>query len=62
VFNIGLGVISWASKKQPTVSLSTIDAKYRAMFVATQEAIWLRHLLKEIGYEQAGPSLISSYN
>jgi len=32
------------------------------MSVATQEAIWLRHLLKEIRYEQGGSSLISSDN
>jgi len=28
------------------------------MIVATQEAIWLRHLLKELGYEKIGLSLI----
>ena len=62
VFSIGSGAISWASKKQPTVSLSTIEVEYRAMSAAAQEAIWLRHLLKEIGYEQSDPSLISSDN
>ena len=62
VFSIGFGTISWASKKQPTMSLSTIEAEYQAMSVATQEAIWLRHLLEEIGYEQSDPSLISSDN
>ena len=62
VFSIGSGAISWASKKQPTVTLSTIKVEYRAMSVTTQEAIWLRHLLNEIGYEQDGPSLIFSDN
>jgi len=32
------------------------------MSVATQEAIWLRNIMKEIGYEQAHPHHISSYN
>jgi len=32
------------------------------MSVASHETIWLRHILKEIGYEQASSSLISSYN
>ena len=58
VFSIGLGVISWASKKQPTVSLSTIEAEYRAMSIATQETICLRQLMKEIGYGKSYPSLI----
>jgi len=30
------------------------------MIVVAQEAIWLRHILKEIGYEHVGPSLIYS--
>ena len=62
VFSIGLGAISWASKKQPTISLSITEAEYRAISIAAQEAIWLRHLLKEIGYEQSGSSLICSDN
>ena len=62
VFSIGSGAISWASKKQSTTALSTTEVEYRAMSVATQEAIWLRHLLKEIGYEQVHPSQISSDN
>ena len=44
------------------MTLSTIEIEYQAMFVVAQKAIWLRHLLKEIGYEQDGPSLISSNN
>ena len=44
------------------MTLSTIKVEYRAMSIANQEAIWLRHLLNKIGYEQDGPSLISSDN
>lgn len=62
VFSIGLGVVSWASNKQPTISLSTIEVEYCAMSIASQEAILLRHLLKEIRYEQGGSYLISSNN
>jgi len=62
VFSIGSGAISWASKKQSTISLSTTEAEYRAMFVVAQEAIWLRHILKEIRYEQGGSLLIYSDN
>ena len=46
VFNIGSGAISWSSKRQPTVALSTCEAEYMAQTVAAKEAIWLRQLLQ----------------
>ena len=62
VFSIGLDVISWAFKKQPTDFLFTIEAKYHAMSIIAQKVIYLRHLIKEIGYELGGSSLISLDN
>lgn len=47
LFNIGSGAISWSSKRQPTVSLSTCEAEYVAQTQATKEAIWLRSLLHD---------------
>ncbi|XP_060175305.1 uncharacterized mitochondrial protein AtMg00810-like [Lycium barbarum] len=41
VFKFGDGAISWCSKRQPTVSLSTTEAEYRAAAVAAQESTWL---------------------
>lgn len=43
--------ISWASKKQPTVALSTAEAEYMALSACTQEAFWLKQLEDEI-FEQ----------
>ena len=48
VFNVGSGAISWSSKRQPTVALSSTEAEYMGQTQATKEAIWLRRLLKEL--------------
>ena len=44
--------ISWKSRKQPTVALSTCEAEYIATTVATQEAKFLMQLLNEINVEE----------
>lgn len=36
--------ISWCSKKQPTVALSSTEAEYMSLASAVQEAIWLKQL------------------
>ncbi|XP_062085321.1 secreted RxLR effector protein 161-like [Humulus lupulus] len=48
VFKLGSGAISWYRKRQPTVSLSTTEAEYRAATMATQESTWLMHLMKDL--------------
>jgi hypothetical protein len=50
VFMLGEGSISWTSKRQPTVALSSCEAEYMAETQAAKEAIWLRRLLMELGY------------
>lgn len=48
VFKMQGGAVSWNSRKQQTVALSTTEAEYMAMASATQEAIWLRNLQNEL--------------
>ncbi|XP_030479071.1 uncharacterized mitochondrial protein AtMg00810-like [Cannabis sativa] len=48
VFKLGSGVVSWCSKRQPTVSLSTTEAGYRAAAMAAQESTWLIQLMKDL--------------
>jgi hypothetical protein len=48
VFKLGSGTISWCSKRQPTVSLSTTEAEYRAAAMATQESTWLMQLMRDL--------------
>jgi hypothetical protein len=45
-------LISWSSKKQPTVSRSSTEAEYKAFPNGAAEAIWLESLLKELGVVQ----------
>ena len=42
------GAISWQSRKQELVTLSTAEAKYVAATHAAKEAIWLRRLISEL--------------
>ena len=53
IFGVGSAAISWSSKLQPTVTLSTCEAEYIGQTNATKEAIWLRRLLNEIRPETA---------
>ena len=56
------GTISWTSKKQATVALSTAEAEYIALNTATQEAIWLQRLLADLSDIQHKPTIIMGDN
>ncbi|MCO5575423.1 hypothetical protein L7F22_029224 [Adiantum nelumboides] len=44
--------ISWLSKKQPMVAISSCEAEYRAVFTATVECVRLRRLMVDLGVGQ----------
>ena len=44
LFQIGGTAISWQSKKQSCVAMSTTEAEYVALAGATQEGVWLKQL------------------
>ena len=54
--------ISWASKKQRIVALSTCEAELYAEAAAMQEVLWLRGLLKELGLQQQTGSVVYGDN
>ena len=62
VFVMSNGTISWASQKQPTVALSTAEAEYIALYLATKESVWLRQLCKDLQIHCSGPITIHEDN
>ena len=59
VFLAGNGAITWYSRKQISVVLSSTEAEYVALSEAAQEACWLRSLYRELGLlQQKVPTLI----
>lgn len=58
VFFMGSNAISWSSKKQAIVTLSSCEAEYVAVTACACHAIWLRRMLKEIGLPEHRASRI----
>jgi len=56
VFTLNGGCLTWSSKRQASVSLSTTEAEFIAASETTKEATWLRKLLAELGYECIEPT------
>jgi hypothetical protein len=55
---LGGSLISWSSKRQPTVSRSSAEAEYRVVANGVAEASWLRQLLQELHHQRASASLV----
>ena len=47
-FHMGKGAVSWSSKKQYIIALSSTEAEYIAQTHVAKEALWLRSFLKQI--------------
>eukprot|EP00253_Pinus_taeda_P026954 PITA_26954 len=58
VLTLGSGPITWACKKQAAISLSSAEAEYRGAVEASKEALWLRQILSEFGFEQQHPTTL----
>jgi histone deacetylase 1/2 len=55
---VGPNLVSWSSKKQPTVSRSSTEAEYKALANGAAEAIWVESLLKEFGVSQQRAAIL----
>lgn len=62
VFVLHGGAISWMSRKQPTVSLSSTEAEYKATVEAGKELAWIRNLFDDLGIKTPAPIPIHNDN
>ena len=62
LFQMSGAAISWRSKKQTCVALSTAEAEYMALACAAQESIWMRQLLTDLGTDPIAATQIFDDN
>jgi hypothetical protein len=56
------GAVSWSSKRQTTVALSTVEAEYVAMSRCAQQVVWMQSWLDEVEIEYSTPGVIKADN
>ncbi|KAL9405105.1 hypothetical protein Peur_002077 [Populus x canadensis] len=62
VFILSGGVVSWSSKKQPIVTLSTTEAEFVATTACACQAVWMRRILEKLNHEQEGCTILMCDN
>jgi Reverse transcriptase (RNA-dependent DNA polymerase) len=62
IFFFGGGPISWKSRKQVVVAISTVEAEYLSCTDAVKQALHHRVLLRELAEPTTGPTVIRSDN
>ncbi|GKV48486.1 hypothetical protein SLEP1_g55297 [Rubroshorea leprosula] len=58
VMYLGSNPVSWKATKQRAVARSSIEAKYRALAVASSEMVWILDLLHELGIHPSTPPVL----
>jgi hypothetical protein len=43
MFSFGRGAVSWSNKKQPIITLSSIEVEYKGATIAACEEVWLQN-------------------
>ena len=62
VFMVSGGPVSWSSRKQKCIALTTAEAEYVALCAAVQECMWSRQLEAEISGDNDTPTVIFEDN
>ena len=62
VFTMAGGAVTWSSKRQATVALSTVEAEYVAMSRCAQQMVWMQSWLSEAEIDYTLPGLIKGDN
>ncbi|GJX94926.1 ribonuclease H-like domain-containing protein [Tanacetum coccineum] len=55
---LGNNLLSWSSKRQPTLSRTSAEAEYRGVANAVAETCWLRNLLRELHTHLSSATLV----
>ena len=58
-YTLGGTTVSWMSRLQKSVALSTTEAEYMAIFKTIKEMIWFENFLEELGKKQEDNTLYS---
>eukprot|EP00253_Pinus_taeda_P032049 PITA_32049 len=58
VLTLGSGPITWACKKQSSISLSSAKVEYCGVVEASKEALWLGQILSEFGFQQQHSTIL----
>jgi hypothetical protein len=58
VFTMAGGPVTWSSKRQATVALSTVEAEYVAMSRCAQQMVWMQTWLDEVEITHTVPGVV----
>ncbi|MBW0484285.1 hypothetical protein O181_024000 [Austropuccinia psidii MF-1] len=54
---LGQNLIHWKSRRQPSVSSSSTEAEYKALYEGGQQILWFRQLLLDMSFSVSSPIL-----
>jgi hypothetical protein len=55
---LGANLVSWSTRKKPTISRLSIEAEYKSLVNATTEIIWVESILDELGVKRSMKAIL----